>query len=42
MQAIEEVLKGLVVHGLDGAPVFATIFLRKVRVLSTYLGMMWD
>ena len=42
VEAIEEVLKGLVVHGLDGARVFATIFLRKVRVLSVFLGKMWD
>ena len=33
MEAIEEVLKGLVTRGLDGARVFATIFLCKVRVL---------
>ena len=39
---IEEVLKGLVARGLDGARVFATIFLRKVRVLSTLRGKMWD
>ena len=34
VEMIEEVLKGLVARGLDGACVFATIFLRKVRVLS--------
>ena len=39
---IEEVLKGLVARGLDGARVFATIFLRKVRVLSVLRGKMWD
>ena len=32
--AIEEVLQGLVARGLDGARVFATIFLRRVRILS--------
>ena len=31
---IEEVLQGLVARSLDGARVFATIFLRRVRVLS--------
>ena len=35
-------LKGLVARGLDGAHVFATIFLRKVRVLSTLRRKMWD
>ena len=39
---IEEVLKGLVARGLDGARVFATIFLCKVRVLSARRGKMWD
>ena len=34
VEMIDEVLKGLVARGLDGARVFATIFLRKVRVLS--------
>ena len=42
MEAIEEVLKSLVVRGLDGARVFATIFLRKVRVLSALREKMWD
>ena len=42
MEAIEEVLKGLVARGLDGACVFATIFLRRVRVLSASRGKMWD
>jgi len=35
-------MKGLVARGLDGAHVFATIFLRKVRVLSALRGKMWD
>jgi len=39
---IEEMLKGLVARGLDGARVFATTFLRKVRVLSVLRGKMWD
>ena len=39
---IEEVLQGLVAHGLDGARVFATIFLRRVRVLSARRGKLWD
>ena len=42
MEVIEEVLKGLVARGLDGARVFATIFLCKVRVLSAQRGKMWD
>ena len=41
VEMIEEVLKGLVARGLDGARVFA-IFLRKVRVLSALRGKMWD
>jgi len=40
--AIEEVLQGLVARGLDGARVFATIFLRRVRDLSARRGKMWD
>jgi hypothetical protein len=31
-----------VARGLDGARVFATIFLRRVRVLSARQGKMWD
>ena len=42
MEMIEEVLKGLVSRGVDGARVFATIFLRKVRVLSALRWKMWD
>ena len=42
MEMIEEVLKGLVARGLDGARVFATIFLRKVRILCALRGRMWD
>ena len=42
MEAIEEVLKGLVARGLDGARVFATIFFRRVHVLSASRGKMWD
>ena len=42
VEVIEEVLKGLVARGLDGARVFATIFLRKVRVLSALREKMWD
>ena len=42
MEVIEEVLKGLGARGLDGARVFATMFLRKVCVLSTLQGNMWD
>ena len=39
---VEEVLQGLVARGLDGAHVFATIFLHRVRVLSARRGKMWD
>ena len=42
MGVIEKVLQGLVARGLDGARVFATIFLRRVRVLSVLRGKMWD
>jgi hypothetical protein len=42
MEAIEEVLKGLVARSLDGARIFATIFHRRVRVLSALRGKMWD
>ena len=42
VEMIEEVLKGLVARGLDGARIFATIFLRKVRVLYALRGKMWD
>ena len=42
MEMIEEVLKGLVARGLDGARVFATIFLHKVRFLCALRGRMWD
>ena len=42
VEVIEEVLKGLVARGLDGARVFATIFLRKMRVLSALRGKIWD
>ena len=42
MEMIKEVLKALVARSLDGARVFATIFLRKVRVLSALRGKMWD
>ena len=42
MEMNEEVLKGLVARGLDGARVFATIFLRKVLVLCTLRRKMWD
>ena len=38
MEAIEKVLKGLVVRGPDGARVFATIFLRKVCALFAFRG----
>ena len=38
VEMIEEVLKGLVARGLDGACVFATIFLRKVHILSALRG----
>ena len=42
VEVIEEVLKGLVARGLDGARVFDTIFLRKVSVLSALREKMWD
>ena len=42
MEMIEEVLKGLVARGLDGASVFATIFLRKVCILCALRRRMWD
>ena len=42
MEAIEEVLKSLVARGLDGAHIFTSIFLHKVRVLSASWGKMWD
>ena len=42
VEMIDEVLKGLVARGLDGARVFATIFLRRVCVLLAWRGKMWD
>ena len=42
MEAIEEVLKGLVARSLDGACVFATIFFLRVRILSASRRKMWD
>ena len=42
MEAIKEVLKGLVARCLDGAYVFATIFFLRVRILSASRRKMWD
>jgi len=42
VEAIEEVLKGLVARGLDGGRVFVTTFLRRVRILSASRGKIWD
>ena len=42
LEMIEEMLKGLVARGQDGARVFSTIFRRKVRVLSALRGKIWD